>query len=97
MTPETTVKTKIRNYLQDEGWYIRSIPSTQYSRAGNPDYYAIKDSKVIFIEVKSITGKLTAAQIKTKEEIETHSGTYIVARCVEDIIINLQNNETNIQ
>lgn len=86
MTPESLIKTQIRTYLQKTGWYVRSIASNQFTRAGNPDYFIIKNGVTIFIEVKSNTGKQTPAQIETGLNIQLHGGNYVVARSVDDII-----------
>ncbi len=85
-TPETKVKIKCRNFLKDKGWYIRSLPSTVYSRAGNPDYYAIKNGVVLFIECKSSTGKMSGKQLETMMEIKNHGGHYIIVYDIDDIL-----------
>lgn len=86
MTPESKVKSKIRKYLRDNGWYYRAIGSNQYTRGGLPDTFAIKDGVVLFIECKSATGKLSGSQIETMFEIKNRGGNYIVAYSKEDVI-----------
>lgn len=83
MTPESKIKSEIKSYLTKTGWYVRAIGSNQYTRPGNPDYYAVKDSVVLFIEVKSEKGKLSKAQIETQDNICAKGGHYVVAHSVE--------------
>lgn len=87
MTPESAVKTKIRNYLKKHGWHYRALASSQYTRPGIPDAYAIKNGIVLFIESKSETGKMSPAQVLEMIEICQHGGNYILAYgidCIKD-------------
>lgn len=86
MTPESRVKSKIRKYLRDMGWYYRAIGSNQYTRAGLPDTFAVKDGIVLFIECKSATGTMSKAQLETMIEIKNHGGNYITAYDKQDVI-----------
>lgn len=86
MTPESTVKTKIRKFLRDKGWHRRAIASNEYTRAGLPDTYAIKNGIVLFIECKSSTGKMSTGQIKEMFDIKEHGGHYITAYGIQCII-----------
>ena len=85
-TPESKIKKDIRDTLRKLGWHYRSIASTQYTRAGLPDAYAIKKGVVLFLELKIETGKQTDAQIKEMLNIQLSSGHYVLVRCFQDVI-----------
>jgi Holliday junction resolvase len=86
MTPESKIKKDIRDTLRKLGWHYRSIASTQYTRAGLPDAYAIKKGVVLFLELKSEKGKQTDAQANEMFNIVFSSGHYILVRSFQDII-----------
>ena len=90
MTEESHIKVLIRSYLQKTGWYVRSIASTQYTRGGLPDYFAIKKGHVLFLEVKSSKGKQSLDQVETGEAINRFGGNYLVVKSVDDVIEYLE-------
>jgi hypothetical protein len=46
---------------------------------------AVKNGRVLWIEVKTEKGKLSAEQGEFQKNIEEHGGKYVIARGVEDI------------
>ena len=52
---------------------------------GIADRIAIRKGMVLFIEIKSATGKLSEDQKRFKETIQLQGGHYIVARSCDDI------------
>jgi len=55
--------------------------------AGTPDLLCItKSGKVIWIEVKTATGKLRESQVKMIADLENKGQTVIIARSVKDLL-----------
>lgn len=67
-------------YKQSTGSYIPS------GSVGCPDIIAIMNGKFIGIEVKAPKGKVSEAQKKFGEKIESAGGVYIVARSVDEVM-----------
>ena len=96
MTPETAIQKQILDYLSYAGWFvwknnnvgIYKKSTGSYIPAqmkGIPDLTAIKDGRVLMVEVKTPKGKLSEHQVKFQERYEEAGGIYIVARGYEDI------------
>jgi hypothetical protein len=84
-TPENIIKKQIKDYLNVRGWFNFPVLQGLGSHPGIPDRIAIKDGRVLFIEIKSPRGNLSEPQKKFGETIRIHGGHYIVARGFEDI------------
>ena len=84
-TPENLVKDEIKDYLNLKGWFHFPVMQGMGSYHGIPDRIAVKDGVVLFIEVKSPSGKLTEHQRAFCDKIEDHRGYYLVVRGYEDI------------
>lgn len=83
-TQESLIKAEARRHLIRNRWHYRSIASNQFTRAGLPDAYAIKNGVTIFIEFKSDKGKQTPAQIQEMNDIIFNGGHYILAHSITD-------------
>lgn len=59
-------------------------------RLGVSDILGIFKGKLICIEVKSKTGRPTAAQIEFLDDVNKHGGIGFIARSVEDVIEKLK-------
>lgn len=82
---ESDIQAQIKQYLQYKGWYVVKIHQSLGSVRGIADLYALKDGRHVWIEVKTARGRLSEYQEKFRDEIESHGGTYIVARGIEDV------------
>ena len=82
---ESEIRAAIKEYLQWTGWMIIWHLQGLGSYPGLSDMEAIKDSRTVYIEVKTFTGKQRPDQIQFQADVEAHGGTYIVARGVEDV------------
>jgi Holliday junction resolvase len=82
---ENQIQSAIREYLQYKGWFVVRHQQGLGCHRGLSDLTAIKNGRVIWIEVKTPNGKLSEYQKKFKEEISIHGGTYIVARSIDDV------------
>ena len=88
-TPEGSVLQAVKQYLQLKGYYVIRIQQGLGCHRGLTDLIAIKDSKVLFIEVKtanSSRSKQSPYQAEFQREIEAHGGTYMLVRSVEELI-----------
>lgn len=88
-TLESSVLQAVKQYLQQvKGYYVIRIQQSLGSHRGLTDLIAIKDGKVLFIEVKSNSSrsKQSPHQVEFQREIEAHGGTYMLVRSVEEII-----------
>jgi len=84
--PETIIKNGVRNILRFERWYVINNFQGLGCYPGMSDLTAVKDGKVLFIEIKTETGKLSDNQLVFQKEIESRGGNYLVIRSVEQII-----------
>lgn len=82
---EAEIQSAIRECLRWNGWFVIRHQQTLGSHRGLSDLTAIKDGVTVYIEVKTMSGVLSADQEAFRDEVEAHGGTYIVARCVEDV------------
>lgn len=85
MTPETTAKKEIRDWLTWNGWFVFPILQGLGAYKGIPDLEAIKGGIVLFIEVKAPKGKLSESQEKFKYDCINHKGHYIMAKSYLDV------------
>lgn len=82
---EADIQRQIRDYLRWTGWFVYKNHQSLGSYRGVADLTAIKDGRVVWIEVKKPGGRQSREQEKFQREIEAHGGVYIVARSVEDV------------
>ena len=65
---EQDYQKKISDKLKKEGWYVIKLIKTSVN--GIPDLIAIKEDKTIFIECKTLKGKLSKIQEFRLEELK---------------------------
>jgi len=82
---EKDIRNQIQDYLRIKGWFVYYNLAGLGSYPGLSDLVAIKNGKVVHIEVKTPTGKLSEYQQKFRDDVEAHGGEYLVARKVEDV------------
>lgn len=83
--PETIIQNQIRNLLRMDGWFVIRHQQGMGCHKGLSDLTAIKDGHTIYIEVKTKYGKQSEWQQQFQKDVENHGGTYVLARCIEDI------------
>lgn len=89
---ENQIQSMIRDRLVWDGWFVIRHQQGLGSLKGLSDLSAIKNGKTVYIEVKTPRGVLSQYQEKFKADIESHGGTYIVARSVSDIELLCKSN-----
>lgn len=82
---ETDILKAIRDFLRLNGWMVIRNHQSLGSQRGIPDLTAIRGGQVVWIEVKTPSGRLSEHQERFLAELEDHGGWYIVARGVEDV------------
>lgn len=91
---ESDIQRAIKQYLQWRGWFVVKIHQSLGSYPGIADLVATKDGVTVWIEVKKPGGRLSVSQEKFRDDITRHGGTYLVARCVEDVEKYLEGGRT---
>lgn len=86
LTLEKDVRKEVREYLRKTGWYIFPIVAGMYSPKGLPDYIAMKQGTVLFLETKSPNGKQSSDQIVVGNNIINHGCYYIVIHSLDDLL-----------
>ena len=61
-TPEASLLARVRRLALDYGWMAYHTWRSDHSEAGFPDCVLVKPGRLLFAELKSRTGKLTAEQ-----------------------------------
>jgi len=82
---ESDIQATIRDWLRWHGWFCWKVHQSLGSFKGVSDLIAVKAGRVLFIEVKTSTGRLGVHQQAFRDELTRHGGTYIVARSIEDV------------
>lgn len=82
--PEAKIKRQIRDYLEYKGWRVYRIQQSALSQPGLPDLFCFKDGLVVFVEVKTPTGRLSDHQKNFQTACEEEGVRYVVARGAED-------------
>ncbi len=83
---ESCIRRSITDALRRSGWftiYNMQMGIGQYK--GLADLTAMKDGQVIFIEVKTLTGRQSPEQIQFQKDCESHGVKYLLARSVDDV------------
>jgi Holliday junction resolvase len=82
---ESDIQQAIKTWLMYQGWYVVKIHQSLGSHRGIADLYCIKAGRSVWIEVKTVKGRLSEHQEKYRTEIEAHGGEYLIARGIEDV------------
>ncbi len=94
---EQQIQKQVIDYLRMSGWFVwKNNNAATYKQntgkyipaqtKGISDLTAIKNGFVIFIEIKTATGKLSNAQKEFSINIEKNNGNYWICRNITDAI-----------
>jgi len=84
---ENDVKRAVKDYLNINGWFSFPLTAGMGSYKGAPDRIAVKDGRVLFLEIKKPTGsKQSYYQWQFQKDIEEHQGEYYIIKSLEDLI-----------
>ena len=84
--PETQILRQVSDYLRTAGWYVIREQQGPLSHKGMSDLVCIRRGRVVFVEVKTATGRLSDWQQGFRQVIANEGGEYHVVRCLEDAI-----------
>lgn len=82
---EADIQRAIKEYLQYHGWFVYKNHQSLGSHRGVADLTAVKDGRVIWVEVKRPGGKLSQDQHKFMAALVQHGGIYLLARSVDEL------------
>lgn len=82
---ESDILKQVRDYLRWADWYVIRNQQSMGSHKGLSDLTAIKEGKVVWIEIKRPGGKLSQHQENFRKDIEEHGGIYWVVTDIKDI------------
>lgn len=80
---EAEIQSKIIARLKEAGWFVTKLITTTTN--GIPDLLCIKSGRVIFIEVKSATGKIAPLQAYRIGQIKKQGIEVIVTNNIEGV------------
>ena len=84
---ENDIKEQVKDYLSLTGWFHFPLTAGMGSYPGSPDRIAIKDGRVLFLEIKKPVGwKHSDSQKQFMKDIREHDGEYYLIKCLEDLI-----------
>ena len=85
LTPETAVKRAVREHLRGQGFFVYPNTAGMGAHPGLSDLTAVRGGVTLWIECKSASGRLSRAQEQFRADIESHGGTYVLCRSVDDL------------
>ena len=85
MTPESDLKKKIKDFLDDRGAFWSMVTGGAYSKPGDPDMVVCYKGHYIAIEAKAPNGVQSPEQKTRQKQIEKTHGIYILAYSVRDV------------
>ncbi len=82
---ESDIRKMLRDYLRLRGWHVHHNLAGLGTYRGISDLTCVKNGRVVFLEVKTPTGRQSEGQAKFQEEITSAGGEYVLASCIEDL------------
>lgn len=75
MTEEGKIQKKITDHLKKDGWFTTKLMQT--STNGIPDVLAVREGETIWIEVKTLVGRLSEIQKYRIKQLNQEFGQYV--------------------
>jgi Holliday junction resolvase len=82
---ESDIRKQLQDYLRWHGWHVHYNLQGLGSYRGVSDLTCIKGGRVVWLEVKTPTGKQREDQKMFQAEVEAAGGEYVLACCIEDL------------
>ena len=83
---ENDIKRQVKDYLSLKGYFHFHILQGLGAYRGIPDIIAIKNNRVLFLEIKRPGGKQSEHQKNFQAEIEGQGGEYYILKSLEDLV-----------
>jgi Holliday junction resolvase-like predicted endonuclease len=75
----------VRDYLRIKGWFCFHVLQGLGAYRGISDLIAVKDGRVLFVELKTARGRQSEHQKEFQTDLEAAGGEYLLCRGVEDL------------
>jgi Holliday junction resolvase len=82
---ETDIRRQVRDYLRIRGWFVFHVLQGLGCYLGVTDLIAVKDGRVLFIELKTARGRQSQHQKKFQADLEAAGGEYVLCRGVDEL------------
>ncbi len=82
---ETDIRRQVQYYLRLKGWFVFYNLQGLGSYRGISDLIAVRDGRVIFIELKTARGRQSEHQKKFQADLEAAGGEYVLCRGVDEL------------
>jgi len=83
---ENDVKKQVKQYLSLKGYFHFHIMQGLGAYRGIPDIIAIKNNRVLFLEIKRPGGRQSNYQKQFQANIEEHGGEYYLVKSLDDLV-----------
>ena len=83
---ESGLKKQVRDYLRYLHWYVVTIQGSPFGTKGVSDLIAMRDRRVLFLEIKTETGKLSDHQKEFARNVHEQGGEYYIVRDLDDLM-----------
>jgi len=90
VTPEGRIKADVKQALTQLGWFVFNV--AQFNKRGYSVHCGISDliavgyARVLFMEIKTDTGKQSSAQREFMAQVQAHGGEYYVIRSLDELL-----------
>jgi Holliday junction resolvase len=82
---ETDIRRQVTDYLQLRQYFCFYVLQGLGAYKGIPDLIAVKNGRVLFIELKTPRGRQSDYQRKFQADLEAAGGEYVLCRGVDDL------------
>ena len=82
---ESDIRKLLRDYLRWHGWHVHHNLAGLGTYPGISDLTCIKDGRVVWLEVKTPSGRQSEGQVKFQQKVEAAGGEYVLACSIENL------------
>ena len=82
---ESEIRAQVQDYLRWKGWFVFYLLQGLGCYPGLSDLVAVKNGRVVFIELKTTRGRQSEYQRKFQADMEAAGGEYVLCRGVDDL------------
>ena len=82
---EKTLTSNVLKILKGSGWYAIKIHGGPYQTPGLPDVLALKDGRLLAIELKTPSGKPSKLQVQRLLELRQHGAVAGIVHSIAEL------------
>ena len=82
---ETDIRRQVQDYLRLMGWFVYYNLQGLGSYPGLSDLVAVKNGRVVHVEIKKPGGRQSERQKEFQRRLEAAGGEYVLAKRIEDV------------